>query len=75
MAWFGEGQPRAHSVRGNHAPIRKQLTGVVEEHDSIAQQAPALFRMSGYRAGGSTVRCCRGGAPGGVMTCRRSGGG
>jgi hypothetical protein len=75
MAWFDEGLPRVRSVRGDHASIGKQLTGVVEEHDSVAQQAPALFGMGGYRAGGSTVRGRRGGAPGGVVTGRRSGGG
>lgn len=59
----------------NHASVREELTVVVEEHDSIAEQAPALFRMSGYRAGGVTVRGRRSWARREMMTCPGSGGG
>ena len=52
-----EGQPRIH--RG-----RKSLASVVEEHDSVAQQAPSLFWMSGYGAGRIAVGSRRAGALG-----------
>jgi hypothetical protein len=32
--------------RGYCVPVGQQLTGVLEENDPIAQQAPALLRMS-----------------------------
>jgi hypothetical protein len=60
---------------GNRTSVREQLTIVIEEHDSVAEQAPALFRMSGYRAGGVPVRGRRGRAPGKVVTYPGSGGG
>ena len=61
--------------RGNHTSVGKKLTSVVEEHDSVAQQAPSLFWMSGYGAGGIAVgsRCVR--ALGKMATCRGSGSG
>jgi len=36
---------------GGRASGRKEFAVVVEKHDSVAEQAPALFWMRGYRAG------------------------
>jgi hypothetical protein len=58
---------------GNRASIGEEFTVVVKEHDSVAEQAPALFRMSGYRAGGVAVRCRRGRARREMVTCPGSG--
>ena len=61
--------------RGSHTSVRQELAVVVEEHDSVAEQAPALLRMGGYRAGGVPVGGRRGRAPGKVATYPGSGGG
>jgi hypothetical protein len=53
------------------AAVRQQLSGVVEEDDAIAQQAPALFWVSGHGAGSVTVGSGGCGAPGKVMARRR----
>ncbi len=42
-------------VRGDDLPVRQQLTGVLEEQDAVAQQAPALFRMVRHQTGGFPV--------------------
>lgn len=34
------------------APVGEQFAGVFEGNDTVTQQAPALFRVGGYRA------CC-----------------
>jgi hypothetical protein len=61
--------------RGSRTSVREDLAVVVEEHDSVAEQAPALFRMGGYRAGGVPVRGRGGRAPGKVVAYPGSGGG
>ena len=62
----------AWGLRHGHA-AGKKLAVVVEEHDPVAQQAPALFGMGGYGAGGVTAGGCRGRARGEVVTCPGSG--
>ena len=37
------------TVRWNRAAVRKELAGVVEEDHPVAEHAPALIRMTGYR--------------------------
>ena len=49
-------------VRRFGAPVGQEQPAVVEEHDAIAQQAPALFRVAGNDVG----RHARG------MACRRA---
>ena len=61
--------------RGNHASVGQEFAAVVEEHDSVAEQAPALLRMGGYRSGGVPVGGRRGRAPGKVAAYPGSGGG
>src|SRR5258708_24952354 len=34
------------AVRGDGIAVGEQFTGVLEDHDAVAQQAPALFRVS-----------------------------
>jgi len=36
-------------------PVRQDLAGVVEQDDTVAQQAPALLGMAGNDLGGVTV--------------------
>jgi hypothetical protein len=60
---------------GGRASAGKEFAVVVKEHDSIAEQAPALFGVSGYRAGGVPVRCRRGWARREMVACPGSGGG
>lgn len=57
--------------RGNHVSIGKKLTSIVEEHDSVAQQAPALFGISDNRPSRIAVGSRRSGAPGKMVTCSR----
>jgi hypothetical protein len=64
---------RAGSLAAERASLRKKLTVVVEEHDTVAEQAPALFRMSSYRAGGLTVESRRGWASENVVACPGTG--
>jgi hypothetical protein len=58
----------ARQIRGNGAPIGEEFTVVVEEHHSVAQQAPALLRVSGDGPGGIVVRGRRRRATGYVVT-------
>lgn len=52
------------AVGVDHAPVGQELTGVVEEDDAVAQQAPSLLRVAGdgvrrlavERVGGRAVR-------------------
>ena len=60
---------------GNRASVREELAVVVKEHDSVAEQAPALLRTGGYHAGGMAVRCRRGRARREMLTCSESSGG
>ncbi|GLW00981.1 hypothetical protein Slala05_46120 [Streptomyces lavendulae subsp. lavendulae] len=46
---------RERAVRSDDLAVRQQLTGVLEEKDPVAQQAPALFRVVGHRARGLPV--------------------
>jgi hypothetical protein len=38
---------RLRAVRGDGTPVGQQLTGVVEDHDAVAQKIPTLFRVAG----------------------------
>src|SRR6202011_4772789 len=38
------------------AAVGQQLTGVGERDDAVAQQAPALLRMTGHDVGGFAIR-------------------
>ena len=44
-------------VGSDHRPARKQLASVFKYNDTVAEQAPALIRVTHYRAGRLTVRC------------------
>jgi hypothetical protein len=46
-------------VRRDYVAIREQFSGVVEENDAVAQQAPSLLGVRGDRAGRLTVRGSR----------------
>ena len=48
------------TVRGDHATVVQQLTSVLEEHDAVAQQAPALLRVAGNGVRGFPVKGVRG---------------
>src|ERR1022692_1052676 len=50
-------------VRLDRVPVREQLTGVLENDDAVAKQAPALLRMADEGSGRLTVRssCIRAG--------------
>jgi hypothetical protein len=41
----------ARPVRRNAVTVRHQLARILEQQDPVAEQAPALFRMSGDDAG------------------------
>ena len=43
------------TVRSDDLAVRQQLTGVLEEQDAVAQQAPALLRVVRHRMGGLPV--------------------
>ncbi|CAM5582262.1 Glycine dehydrogenase (decarboxylating) [Streptomyces narbonensis] len=66
-------------VRGDDLPVRQQFTGVLEEQDTIAQQAPALFRVVCHQSGRLPVVGVGGGtgrlvlAHGWVLSLRRGG--
>ena len=45
------------SVRGDGPPVRQQLTGVFEDHDSVAEQGPPLLRVTRDRVCRLAVRC------------------
>jgi hypothetical protein len=42
-------------VGEDHSAVRQQLAGVVEQDDTVAQQAPALLRVAGDRVSGLAV--------------------
>jgi len=42
-------------VRWNRAAIRQEFTGVLEDDDTVAEQAPALFGVGGHDARGRPV--------------------
>ena len=43
------------TVRVDDAAVRKQLAGVLEQQDAVAQQAPSLLRVAGNRVRGLPV--------------------
>ena len=47
------------AVRVDDAAVGQQLAGVLEEHDAVAQQAPALLRVAGDGVGGLPVGSLR----------------
>ncbi len=57
----------------NLSAVGEKLAGVVEEHHSVAEQAPALFWVSGHGAGGITVGSSGHRTRGNVKTRRRPG--
>jgi hypothetical protein len=68
------GQAVVRRAGRKRAAAGQQLAGVVEEDDPVAQQAPALLRVSGHGVGGVTVGSGRRRAPGNVRACRGAGG-
>jgi hypothetical protein len=50
---------RLGAVRVDHAPVREDLAGVVEDDDAVAEQVPALLRMTGDGERGVAVRSVR----------------
>lgn len=36
-------------MSGHGLSVRQELTGVVEDHHSVAEQTPALFRVEGHQ--------------------------
>lgn len=60
--WSGRGYLVAvapRPVRGDGRPVGQQLTGVLEDDNTVAEQAPALLRVTGYRVRRLAVGCCR----------------
>src|SRR5690242_9161151 len=53
--YSGRRGPRERAVRGDDPAVRQELTGVLEEQDAVAQQAPALLRVVRQKAGGFPV--------------------
>jgi hypothetical protein len=54
----GSGRGRqavGRAVRGDDPAVGEQLTGVLEEHDTVAQQTPPLFRVGSDHSGAVTV--------------------
>src|SRR5215469_157977 len=49
-------------MRSDNPAIRQQVASVVEHHDVVAEQAPALLGMGGHNASGLAVRRLRWGA-------------
>jgi len=47
-------------VRRHDAAVRQQFSGVLEDDDAVAQQAPALLGVAGDDAGGVVVGGVRG---------------
>jgi glycine dehydrogenase len=43
------------TVRGDDLAVGQELTGVLEEYDAVAQQAPSLFRVVRHETGGLPV--------------------
>jgi hypothetical protein len=61
------GHRRSYEVEVESGPVGcddpavgQQLAGVLEYHDAVAQQAPALLRVSRHDVSGTA--CCRGSA-------------
>src|SRR5262249_40906586 len=44
-------------VRGDDLTAGKQLAGVIEDHDTVAEQRPALLRVAGDGAGRLAIGC------------------
>ncbi|GJF22011.1 hypothetical protein SHO565_25750 [Streptomyces sp. HO565] len=42
-------------MRSDDPAVRQKLTGVLEEDDAVAQQAPPLFRVVRHETGGFPV--------------------
>ena len=43
------------AMRLDHPAVGQQLAGVLEDHDAVAEQAPALLRVADQHAGGLPV--------------------
>ena len=61
-AQAASGAPGGSAVRGDGAAVGEQLTGVLEDDDAVAEQAPALLREAGDDPGGLPVGGFGGGA-------------
>lgn len=55
-------------VRCDDLPVGQEFAGVLEEEDTVAQQAPALFRVVGHHLGGLAVGAAGGRAKQLVLT-------
>src|SRR5690606_12908899 len=55
----GSGGPDGGAVRRDGGAAGQELTGVLEQDDAVAQQAPPLLGVAGQGAGGFAVRCVR----------------
>lgn len=67
-----EGMAGWAAVRGDAASVGKDLAGVLEPDNSVAEQTPALFREAGDDFGGVPVGGIGGGAGGLVLAHRGS---
>jgi hypothetical protein len=47
------------AVSWDAASVRQQLAGVIEDHDTIAEQAPSLFWVERHKTGRIVIRCVR----------------
>src|SRR5215471_18360630 len=45
------------TVGRDYRPVGKQLPGVLEDHDTVAEQAPSLLRVADYRMCRLAVGC------------------
>jgi hypothetical protein len=63
----GAPERELRGVRRDGAPVGHQLSGVVEGHDPVAEQAPALPGMCGDDSGSVMIRICRTRAGGHVL--------
>jgi hypothetical protein len=52
-------RPRAGGGTGDSAAIREQFPRVVEQHDTVAEQAPPFLGMAGHNMRGAAVWCLR----------------
>jgi hypothetical protein len=50
---------RLGTVRVDHATVREELAGVIEHDDAVAEQVPALFRVTGDGKRGVAVGSVR----------------
>lgn len=46
-------------LRSDDLAVGKQVAGVVEGHDAVAEEAPALLGVAGHGASGVAIRCVR----------------